>query len=547
MKEMRKPRSSKLFEGPMGASTVVVMEGLGYEAEELREKPFIGIANSWSTLNPGHAHLRELADAAREGVLAEGGLAFEFNVPSPCDGVAAGTEGMRYILPQRDLIADGVEAMAHSHLFDGLVTFSSCDKINPAMIMAALRVNIPAVCVPGGVNMFQIRFTESTPSLEMKDWEDEEKKMEAVTCATCGACELMGTGATMQCLMEPLGLALPGSSTVPAFHRRKRTQAREAGRRAVRLVEENLLPRNVVTPGALENAVAVCQAIGGSTNAALHLPAVASAAGLSLDWETFNRIGKRVPTLCGIAPNGPHGIADLERAGGIPAVMKRLRETLHLSEKNVCGLRLEEILKRAAVRDEGVIWPLAAPFNLEGALAVLKGNLAPDGAIVKQSALGSGGGRFRGKALVYDSDRLLWKDILDGKIPEGVVLVLRYMGPKGAPGMPEVVDITCALDLLEVKNVALVTDGRFSGASRGLCVGYVCPEAYVGGPMASLRDGDEVVIDIPGRRLEVRLGGGEIEKRLQGFVPLQKEAASGLLRRYRRLVSQACRGAVLED
>jgi dihydroxy-acid dehydratase len=547
---MKKPRSNQIFDVKdfvIGTVRVSILKGTGVDIEELREKPMIAVVNSHTDLNPGHAHLGLLAEKVKEGVHAGGGIPFEFNVPAPCDGLTEGNDGMRFILPQRELIADMVETHVRSQLFDGMVIISSCDKINPGMIMAAARLDLPAIFLTGGPNSWQIRFkADRKESVDHKDYEDLPRKIATATCATYGACEIMGTANTTQCLAEALGLCIPGSANVPAFHADKILYARRCGKRIVEMVEEELTVRKILTRDAVENALMVDLAIGGSTNSAIHLPAIAHELGVELPVSAFNEFNKRIPTLCGISPNGPYGVGDLYMAGGIPAVMKMLAEDLHLDALTVTGQTMAQVVEEAQVLDERVIPPRDKPYFPEGSTVVLYGNLAPEGAVVKQSAVDKEMLSFTGRARVMDSEAECLAAIREGAIREGEVLVIRYEGPKGGPGMPETLAVTMTLDLSGMKQVALITDGRFSGATAGPCIGHVSPEAYEGGPIAALEDGDEIVIDIPGRKLEVKLTEGEIKKRMAGWKPLQHPVPQGFMQRYVKHVSSAAKGAILE-
>ncbi|MFH1539439.1 MAG: dihydroxy-acid dehydratase [bacterium] len=543
-----KPKSSTLFTMDNIGTGMVrrgILNGLGIPEKELLSKPLIGIANSWCEFNPGHVHLRELAEAVKKGVLSAGGVPFEFNVPAPCDGMGNGNLGMRFILPQRDLIADIIEMYMRSQWFDGMVTLSGCDKINPGMLMAAARLNVPTVCVPGGPNLQKIRFEPGAESANYRDYEDLRLKLCAGTTATCGACDLVTTANTMQCLMEALGMALPGAACAPAFSAEKRRFAWESGGRVVKLIEEDVTPGKIMTKAAFENAVIIDLAIGGSTNSALHLPAIANELGIPFDIGIFNEFNRKVPTLCGIAPNGPFGVTDLHRAGGIPAVMKRLGEKLRKNCLSVSGLNMGKIAARAEIKDGKIVRPLENPFLKEGGTAVLYGNLAPEGAIVKQSAVSEGMMRFEGRAAVYEGEEEALKAIQDGKVEQDTVMVIRYEGPCGGPGMPELLTVTALLEFLKLDRVALVTDGRFSGATSGPCVGHVCPEAYDGGPIAAVENGDAIRIDIPERKIELKVSASVIGSRLKKWKPLVREVERGYLRRYRESVSSAAKGAVL--
>ena len=547
---MKKPKSSPIFDMndfPISLVRLSIMKGTGADIEELKEKPMIAVVNSLTEINPGHMHLGPLAQRVKEGVHAAGGIPFEFNVPAPCDGITEGNEGMRFVLPQRELIADMVETHVRSMLFDGMVMIASCDKIIPGMLMAAARLDLPTVFLTGGPNAWNIRFMAGKKeSVDHKDYTDLDDKMATATCATCGACELMGTANTFQCLAEALGLTLPGSANVPAFHADKLLFARKSGMRVVRMVEEELTAGKILTEKALENALMVDLAIGGSTNSTLHLPALAHEMGLELPLSAFNDFSAKIPTLCAISPNGPHGVIDLYGAGGIPAVMKVLKDDLHLDAMTVTGRTMAEVVEAAQVKDAEVILPRDKPYHAEGGTVALFGNLAPEGAVVKQSSVIPEMRTFTGKVRILECEAEALTAFREGKVREEQVLVIRNEGPKGGPGMPETLALTTALDLSGMKNVALVTDGRFSGASYGPCVGQVSPEAYVGGPIAALRDGDEITIDIPNRKIEVRLTDEEIAKRLEGYKPPEREIPAGYMRRYVKSVSSAARGAILE-
>ena len=546
---MKKPLSQAIFDQSDRAISAIrlgVLGGTGVDIEEAGQKPLIAIANSHTEFNPGHMHLQGLAARVKEGILAAGGLAFEFNVPAPCDGLAEGHEGMRYVLPQRELIADTVETYIRSMRFDGVVLVASCDKIIPGMLMAAARLDLPTVLMPGGPSEKAIRQRRNqVESVKLADYEDPEERIACVTSGSCGACEVMGTANTFQCLSEALGLALPGSATVPGYAADKLRLARASGRRAVELVEQGLSARRFLNADSLENALMLCQALGGSTNAALHLPALARELGLELPLERFNHFSRQVPTLCAISPNGPYGVLDLHRAGGVPAVMRQIAENLHQDAPTVCGQTWGEVLASAQVRDEAVIPPRERPHFAQGGTVALFGNLAPEGAVIKQSAVSPDMHRFSGPARVFESEEACLEGLRQGTILEGEVVVIRNEGPKGGPGMPETLAVTVGLNQSGLKRVALVTDGRFSGASQGPCVGHVSPEAAVGGPIAAVRTGDLIRIDIAKRSLEVDVIPEEMAKRLAAHEPRTREIPPGYMRRYVKLVSSAAQGAVL--
>lgn len=533
---MKKPKSAPLLDEkdfPISRVRRMMVKGTGADVNALRVKPMIAIVNSHTDLNPGHMHLRFLAEKVKEGILIAGGIPFEFNVPAPCDGMTEGHEGMRYILPQRELIADMVETHVRSMLFDGMVMIASCDKIIPGMIMAAARLDIPMIFLTGGPSAWQQRFTPKMGS-------------GLGNIATCGACDLMGTANTFQCMAEVLGLTIPGSANVPGFHNDKLHFARKSGERIVDMVEEDLTVRKILTKNALKNAVMMDLAIGGSTNSTLHLPTIAHELDIHLPLSVFNDYNRKIPTLLGIRPNGPYGIVDLYSAGGIPAVMKVLADNLHLDALNVTGRTFQEIVNDAVIYDEDIIPPKEKAHLPEGGTAILYGNIAPDGAVIKQSAVNAEMMVFKGKALVMDAEADVLKAFRDGAIKEGQVIVIRYEGPKGGPGMPETLAVTMALESSGLKKVALITDGRFSGASAGPCVGHISPETYMGGPIAALQNGDEITIDIPNRKITVDLSDEEIKSRLKGFIPIRRPVPAGYMQRYVKYVSSAAEGAVLK-
>lgn len=543
-----KPKSSRIFLDEnitISAVRTGILKGTGIPEEELFGKPFIGVANSWTELNPGHRHLNKIAEAVKDGIRSAGGVPFEFNVPAPCDGIAMGNEGMKYILVQRDLIADMVEAYVRSQWFDGLVIISSCDKINPGLLMAGLRVDIPLIYVPGGCNTWAIRYSKGYKgSIDNKDYEELSQKILTTTGTSCGACEVMGTANTFQCLIEGMGLALPDCASIPVTNSLIFKKAYLAGKRIVEMVSEDLKPSRIINKNSIENAIVIDLAIGGSTNTTLHLPAIAHSTGMEFDLKLFNEFNRRVPTILSIYPNGPHGMVDFFNAGGLPGVLKQLRKLLHTECITVSGRTLNEIIEEAEVYDEGVIRPVDKPYFHEGGTVILYGNLAPEGAVVKQSAVKEDMRIFKGRAIVCNGEEEALSALQSGRVKDGNVLVIRYEGPKGGPGMPEMLAITNLIEFMGLHKVALVTDGRFSGATRGPCVGHVSPEAYTGGVIGVLKDDDEILIDIPSRKIEVLISDDEIKKRLRNFVPLHKPAPF-FMERYRKMVNSASKGAIL--
>ncbi len=524
-----------------------IFQGTGTDMDEAAVKPIIAVVNSRTDMNPGHMHLDTLATRVKEGVHAGGGLPFEFNVPAPCDGITLGHDGMKFVLAQRELIADTVETHIRSMRFDAMVMIASCDKIIPGMLLAAARLDIPTTFITGGPNAWKIRYKSTmTDSVSHKDYDDYDDKFATATCVTCGACEIMGTANTFQCMTEALGLSLPASANVPAFHSDKLLYARKAGIRVCELVKEGLTAKKFLTPESVDNAVMICLAIGGSTNSTLHLPALAHELGFELPLERFNELNKIIPTLCGISPNGPHGIVDLYIAGGIPGVMKRLKNELNTDELNVCGKTIGEIADEAVITMDDVIPEKENARLPEGGIVALYGNLSPNGAVIKQSAVAKDMRTFTGVARIFESETDCLTAIREKTIQEGEVLVIRYEGPKGSPGMPEMLAVTMGLDLGGYQKVALITDGRFSGATQGPCVGHISPEAVDGGPIGLLQAGDEITIDIPGRKLHAHVSEEEFTVRAKSFTAIEKPVPVGFMRRYKKHVSPAYKGAVLE-
>ncbi len=482
------------------------------------ERPIIGIANSASELIPGHIHLREVGEAVKAGVRAAGGTPLEFSTIGICDGIAMGHQGMRYSLPSRDLIADSVEIMARAYPFDGMVLVGNCDKIVPGMLMAMLRMDIPAVYVSGGpmlAGCYQGRAVDLITVFEAvgrhrrgEMTEAELEELEDAACPGAGSCSGMFTANSMNCLAEALGLALPGNGTVPAVSAGRLRLAKEAGSKVMDLVSEDVRPRSIATERAFRNTICVEMALGSSTNTVLHLPAIAAEAGVGLELELFNQISQKTPNLCRIAPAGPYHVEDLDRAGGIPAVIKELsgrRGLLDMEAPTVSGETLAGIARWAECRDREVIRPLDDPYSPDGGLAVLFGSLAPGGAVVKKSAVDPAMLVHSGPVRVFDGEEEALEAILAGAISPGDVVVIRYEGPKGGPGMPEMLSPTSALAGMGLdREVALVTDGRFSGGTRGAAIGHVAPEAQEGGPIASLKDGDIIEIDIPAKTLGIK-------------------------------------------
>lgn len=544
-------RSETVKRGYQRAPNRALLRALGITDREM-EMPFIGIANAYNNIVPGHIHLRSISQKVQEGIAAAGGVPFEFGTIGICDGIAMGHEGMRYSLPSRENIADAIELMVEAHRFDGLVCLGTCDKIVPGMLMAAVRCNVPTIVVTGGAmlpgfaagrELSLIDVFESVGRVAAGTMTEEELgEIECAAMPGCGSCQGLYTANTMACVTEALGLSLPGCAAIPAVDAAKLRIARESGERVVGLVREDLRPRNILTPGSLSNAIRVDMALGGSTNTVLHLMAIALEAGIPLDLETFSAIGEETPHICHMMPGGPHSMLALYRAGGIPAVLKRLEHLLD-DAPTVSGRSILEIAKNARIADPEVIRSTDAPVSPAGGLKIVRGTLAPDGAVVKCAAVPEAMWRHRGPARVFDGEDAAMNAILKREIAEGDVVVIRYEGPRGGPGMPEMLSPTSALMGLGYARVALVTDGRFSGGTRGPCIGHIAPEAAVGGPIAFVEDGDEIEIDLYEKRLDLCLDPQTLKERQKGWKPPERKIA-GVLGRYARTVEQANHGAV---
>ncbi len=552
-------RSDTVKKGVSRAPHRSLLMAAGYEKWEI-ERPWVGVVNAYNAIIPGHIHLRTLVEAVKAGVYAAGGLPLEFPAIGVCDGLAMNHEGMKYSLTSREHIMDSVEIMARAHGIDALVLVTNCDKIVPGMAMAAARLDIPSVVLSGGPmltgkidggktldlsSMFEAVGKHAAGTLT----DAELIKLEKSACPTCGSCAGMFTANTMNCMMEALGLALPGNGTIPAVFSERIRLAKETGRAVMKLIEKKITPRQILTKASFLNAIAVDMALGGSTNTTLHLPAIAWAAGLNLPLSIFDDMSKKCPHLCNMSPGGSDHVEDLYFAGGVPAVMKRLSDAglIDGSAMTVTTNTVADNLKDAHVLDDEVIRPVERPYHREGGIAVLRGNLAPDGAVVKQSAVSPGMMKHNGPARIFDSEEAATKAIFSGQIKKGDVVVIRYEGPKGGPGMREMLGPTSALAGMGLdRHVALITDGRFSGATRGASIGHVSPEAADGGPIGLLREGDEVIIDIPARKLDVNISEEELNSRKEGWKPFLRKLDSPFLERYRAFVTSGAKGAVLE-
>ena len=551
-------RSDRMKKGLERAPHRSLFKALGLTDEEI-EQPMIGIANSANEVIPGHLHLHQISEAVKTGIRMAGGTPFEFFTIGVCDGIIMGHEGMKYSLSSRELIADSIESMAMAYPFDGLVLIPNCDKIIPGMVMAAARLNIPTILVSGGpmlagefrgreidlITVFEWVGKVKTGEMTMK----ELKEAEGCACPGVGSCAGMFTANSMNCLAEVLGLALPYNGTIPAVFADRIRLAKKSGMQIMKLVKKDMKPSQILTIKAFENAVTVDMAFGGSTNTSLHLPAIAKEAGIKLSLQTFNKISGKTPHLCNMSPGGPHHIQDLHHAGGIPALMKELSGggLIHQDLLTVTGKSVAENLKGKKIINSEVIRPIERPYHATGGLAVLFGNLAPEGAVVKQSAVEEVMLKHRGPARVFNSEEEAIKVILNRKIKKGEVVVIRYEGPKGGPGMREMLAPTSAIvGVGRDRDVALLTDGRFSGGSRGAAIGHISPEAAEGGPIALVRNGDQIDIDIPGRKLNLLISSEELKKRLSKWKPPKKEL-KGYLKRYARLVTSANTGATFVD
>ena len=551
-------RSDRMKKGIERAPHRSLFKALGLTDEEI-ERPMIGIANSANEVIPGHLHLHQLSEAVKAGIRMAGGTPLEFFTIGICDGIIMGHEGMKYSLSSRELIADSIESMAMAYPFDGLVLIPNCDKIIPGMMMAAARLNIPTILVSGGpmlagefegreidlATVFEAVGRTKAGGMTLKTL----KELEGCACPGVGSCAGMFTANSMNCLSEVLGLALPYNGTIPAVFADRIRLAKESGIQMMQVVKKDLLPSRILTKKAFENAITVDMAFGGSTNTSLHLPAIAREAGIELSLQTFNKISDRTPHLCNLSPGGPYHLQDLHRAGGIPALMAELsrKKMIHLDTLTVTGRTAGENIRRKEPLDSEVIRPLERPYHATGGLAVLFGNLAPEGAVVKRSAVDESMLRHRGPARVFDSEEEALRMILARKIKKGEVILIRYEGPKGGPGFREMLAPTSAMvGVGRDRDVALLTDGRFSGASRGAAIGHISPEAAEGGPIAVVKSGDQIEIDIPGKKLNLLISNAELKKRLSQWTPPKKKL-KGYLKRYARLVTSANTGAVFED
>ena len=548
-------RSDVVKKGATRCAHRSLFNAMGFGPEDL-QKPLIGICNSFNEVIPGHIHLREITEAAKLGVAAAGGTPMEFPAIGVCDGIAMGHTGMKFSLASRELIADSIEAVATATGFDALVLIPNCDKVVPGMLMAAARLNIPCVVVSGGPMLpgrYHGRDISVSQSFEAagefaagKITEADMTSIEAAACPGCGSCAGLFTANTMNCLTEALGMGLPGNGTIPAAYTGARRQlAKRAGHVVMELLKKDIKPRDILTEKAFENAITVDMGIGGSTNTVLHLTAIAHEAGIELPAARFDEISRKTPYIAKLSPAGTHHMIDLNEAGGINAVMKELSKkgVIHTDAMTVVGTVAEKIANAKILRPD-VIKTVEEPYRKEGGLAILSGNLCPENAVVKASAVAEDMLVYTGKAKCFSSEESAVNAIMDGKIVEGDVVVIRYEGPKGGPGMQEMLNPTAVISGRGLK-VALITDGRFSGASRGACIGHISPEAMAGGPIAFIEDGDLIDIDIPNRKLELRVSDEELAKRKAAWVKPEQKIKTGYLSRYAKLTTSASRGAVV--
>ena len=546
---------NRIFQGLAGAYPRALYRGMGFDEADF-SKPLIGVVNSWSEVNPGHFHLRQLADWVKQGIREAGGTPAEFNTVAPCDGIAQG-RGMHYILPLRDVIAASIELMVGANQFDGLVMLCNCDKIVPGMLMAAARLNLPTIFVTGGPMASGSLGSQVVMTSDVKEGmgrlnagkisDAEFLEIERHACPSAGACNFMGTANTMNCVVETLGLTLPGCATLPALHPQRQELCLESGRQIVQIVEQDLKAGAFFTPKSFENAIRVVLALGGSTNAVIHLTAIAHQVGISLPLDRFDALSRETPLIGKFRPASPYTIVDLDDAGGIPAVLKLLESLLNSDQPTISGQTLQQRASLAENKRSDVLHTLDDPISPEGGLAILCGNLAPNGAVVKQSGVLPAMFHHRGPARIFESEDELAASLIDQDIQPGDVLVIRNEGPRGGPGMRELSIPAAMLTGMGLnESVAMITDGRFSGATRGPCIGHITPEAAVGGPIAVVQPGDWIEIDIPNRRLELLVSEDELARRQAEWQPHPPKITDGFLALYSRIVSQADQGAILQ-
>jgi dihydroxy-acid dehydratase len=552
-------KSGLVYDGPERISHRALLKGTGVTEKDMK-KPLIAVVNSYTEINPGHVHLNPIADQVKLGIAAAGGLAREFNTIAVCDGIAMGHEGMKMSLPSRELIADSIEVMVTGHGFDAMVCITTCDKIDPGMMMAAARLDIPTIFVLGGpmdpgcpkwghfkdkTITVQELFEAASLAVGGKICDEEVKYLEDICCGP-GACGGMFTANTMQCLIESIGMTLPYMATAKATGMERAKLAKEAGEKIVELLEKGITPRKIMTKAGFRNAIAADMALGGSTNTVLHLKAIADECGIDLPLDLFDEISKDTPHLINMAPAGPLKIVDLHSAGGIPGVLKRLGDKLDTSVITASGKTLKENLEGVLIHDDEVIRTFENPIHDTGGIAIMRGNISPGGGVAKLAAIDPSMWEFSATAKCFDTEEESLKAIHAGEIVNGDIVIIRYEGPKGGPGMREMLAATSAVMGYGLDKVALLTDGRFSGASRGPCIGHISPEAAVGGPIALIKNGDKLSIDVPGRKLHLHVSDEELAKRKAAWKPMHQKVTTGYLARYAKLVTSADKGAILE-
>lgn len=549
-------RSDKIKKGMERAGNRSLLYATGLSRKDLN-KPFICVISSFSDIIPGHVGMRDLERFIERGVCAGGGVPFIMGVPGICDGIAMGHEGMKYSLASREAIADMIETVVRAHAFDGMISLTNCDKITPGMLMAIARLNIPSIVVTAGP-MFSGRIGKKRLSLVRDTFEavgrfkkgeitqQEFNQLEECACPGFGSCQGLYTANSMSCITEAIGMSMPGCGTALAVSAKKKRIAFDSGERVVNLVRRNVTPSSIINKKSIENGIIVDMALGGSTNTILHILGLAHELGIGIPLEKFDQISESISHIVNIRPGGEYFMEDLEFAGGIPATLKRLRHKMN-DCATVSGKQISQIAREAEIIDEDVIKPFNKPFHPRGGIAVLKGNLAPEGAVVKRTAVSSKMMHFKGKAVCFNSEEEAMKSILAGRIKKGSVIVIRYEGPKGGPGMREMLSPTSSVIGMGLgESAALITDGRFSGGTRGPCIGHIAPEAQTGGPIAIIQDGDEISIDINKKELNLNLSQREIDRRLSRWAPPQPKVRKGYLARYARFVTSAARGAVFE-
>jgi dihydroxy-acid dehydratase len=553
-------KSSQVFDGPERISHRALLKGTGVTEEDMN-KPLIAVVNSYTEINPGHVHLKPIAEQVKLGISSAGGLPREFNTIAVCDGIVMGHDGMKMSLPSRELIADSIEVMVKGHGFDAMVCITTCDKIDPGMLMAAARLDIPTIFVLGGpmepgcpkwghfkdqTITVQELFEAASLAVGGKISEEEVKYLEDICCGP-GACGGMFTANTMQCLIESIGMTLPYMATAKSTGMERAKLAKEAGEMIIELLEKGITPRKIMTESAFHNAIKADMALGGSTNTVLHLKAVAEECEIDLPLDLFDELSKKTPHLCNMAPAGPLKITDLHDAGGIPAVLKRLEDRLDTGVITASGKILKENLEGVKIYDEEIIRPISNPIHETGGIAIMKGNISPNGGVTKMAAIDPSMWEFTATAKCYNTEQAALKAIHGGEIKNGDIIIIRYEGPKGGPGMREMLAATSAVMGYGLDKVALLTDGRFSGASRGPCIGHISPEAAAGGPIALIKDGDELSIDVPNRKLHLHVSDEELSKRRDEWKPMPPKVTTGYLARYAKMVTSADRGAVLKS